>query len=276
MPRKNRFSLLLSACAFLLFGASAAQACECMLVSRTVLEEYDTSKLVLIARVASVEKAGKDAAYKQFGVNSTMAVVEKVFKGSIKVGDGVRLDQGGPGECIWAFNEEMVGRRYLLYLGSREERPEIWRVSVCGRSTDLSQATDDLSYLNKLGKVRGKTRISGTVAFEGETASGVGGRVIRIAGANKVHEVKTDEKGFYEIYDLPAGAYRFEIETPSGWTAESYYEPRSYTTNFDGRGEDESPKQFYIFLEKKKHVSFDLRFRIDKTVRGKTETGVKR
>jgi hypothetical protein len=245
-----------------------------MLVSRTVLEEYDDADMVLIVRVASVEKLverdDKDAGRPADRVSSTGAFVEKVFKGDVKAGDVVTLGQGGPGECIWAFEERMIGRRYLLYLGSREKSPKVWRVSVCSRSTSLDNAMDDLLYLNKLDEVRGKTRISGTVAFAGETKTGIGGRVVRIAGAKKVHEVKTDEKGFYEIYDLPAGAYRFEIETPAGWKAEPYDEPRSYTSNFDGRGEDKSPKKFYIFLKEKKHVSFDLRFEIDKTVRGKT------
>jgi hypothetical protein len=145
----------------------------------------------------------------------------------------------------------------------------LWEVYVCGRSASLNYAVDDLLYLNRLDEVRGKTRISGRVEFVGENKLGVGGRVIRITMANKVHEVKTDEKGFYEIYDLPAGAYQFEIETPAGWKAESFYEPRSYTMNFDGRGEDESPKRFYLFLADKKHVSFDLRFEVDKTMRSK-------
>lgn len=270
MSGNKCFTFLVIVCAVLLFGARAAKACECMPVKETVFDAYDAADIVVMARVASVEKAGKAAPYQVDGISSTRAVVEAAFKGSIKVGDELTLGQGDAGECVWAFNEQMIGRRYLFYLSSREASPKIWRVSVCGRSTSVHHALDDLRYLNRLDEVRGKTRISGRVAFVGGKELGVGGRVIRIARANKVHEVKTDEKGFYEIYDLPAGGYQFEIETPAGWKAESDLEPRSYTTNFDGRGEDESPKKFYLFLEDKKHISFDLRFEIDTTVRSKT------
>lgn len=267
MSGQKRFTFLLLAGALLLFGARAAQACECMLVSRTVLDSYDDAAVVVVARVASFHKTGENAAYKVDGISSTRMAVEKVFKGSVKIGEEMEFYQGDNGECAWAFSEQTLGRRYLLYLGSYKKGPKLWYISVCGRSTDVDNAIDDLQYLNRLGEVAGKTRISGRVEFVGENKSGVGGRIIRIAGADKVYEVKTDERGFYEIYDLPAGAYQFEIETPAGWKAESYYEPRSYTTNFDGRGEDESPKRFYIFLRDKKHVSFDLRFEIDKIVR---------
>jgi hypothetical protein len=269
MSHKKRFTFLVLACAVLLFGAREAKACECLLESRTVLDAYDDAALVVIARVASFEKAGKDSPYRVEGINSTRMVVEKVFKGGVKVGEEMDFRQGDAGECVWAFSEEMRGQRYLLYLSSRKEGQKLWYVFVCGRSTNVNQAIDDLRYLDRLDEVRGKTRISGRVALVGDAKEGVG-RTIRIRGANKIYEVKTDETGFYEIYDLPAGAYQLEIETPAGWKAESYYEPRSYTMNFDGRGEDESPKKFYIFLQDRKHVSFDLRFEIDKTVRSKT------
>jgi hypothetical protein len=268
MSYKKCSSLLLLICAALLFGAREAKACECRLEPITVLDEYDDAAVVVIARVASVKKSGNDAGHPVNRISSTGMVIEQVFKGGVKVGEELTFRQGDPGECVWAFDEKEIGWRYLLYLYSREENPKVWAVRVCGRSQSVDRASDDLLYLNRLDEVRGKTRISGTVTFvaHGDLPC-VGGRVIRIRGANKVHEVKTNERGVYEIYDLPPGAYRLEADTPPGWRVGGYF-PRTYTSNFDGRGEDLSPKQFYVFLEGGKHVSFDVRFEKDVAGRG--------
>ena len=65
--------------------------------------------------------------------------------------------------------------------------------------------------------MRGRTRISGTLSFAKETGESVAGRKIRIVGAGYSYEVKTDEKGVYEISDVPAGRYSVEPEIPPGW-----------------------------------------------------------
>jgi len=268
MQSKKCFSFLLLACAILLCGASVANACSCV-GSPTVLDAYDYADIVVITRAVSVEKADKDERYAVDGVRSTRMVVEEVFKGCVKVGDEMTFGQGGGADCIWTFNEQSLGKRYLFYLNSPQESREIWFAGGCGRSTGVDNATDDLLYLNRLDEVRGKTRISGMVEFLGDSNLGVGGRVIRISGANKVHTIKTNRKGVYEIYDLPPGRYLLEAETPTGWRAESYFLPTSYTSNFDGRGEEQSPKKFLIILEDKKHVGFVVRFEKDNTVRDK-------
>ncbi len=77
----------------------------------------------------------------------------------------------------------------------------------------MPYANDDLLYLNKLGKMRDKTRISGMIIFSGGDTPSAEGRKIRITGANKTQEVKTDEHGVYEIYDLPAGALQISGST---------------------------------------------------------------
>jgi hypothetical protein len=274
MSHKNLLSLLLPVCAFLLFGARVVQACSCG-PTPTVLDSYEGASAVVITRVVSVEKAEKAAAEGRMsdgeryvdGVKSTRMLIEKVYKGSLKAGDEITFGQGGGADCIWTFSEESVGQQFLFYLNSREKNPAIWYGFGCGRSSGVRYATDDLLYLNRLDKVRGKTRISGTVRFQAETHPSVGGRKIRLTGANKTYEVKTDEHGVYEIYDLPAGKYLIEPETPVGWKVNAYY--LSYTSSFAGGGEDKSPKKILIALEDKKHASLDLHFEIDNAVRGK-------
>lgn len=264
MSHKNCFSFLLLVFTVLIFGARGAQACSCA-AKPTVLEQYDLASVIIITKAVSVEKAEKAPGHS--GVRSTKMIVEKVFKGNLKLGDEITFAQGGGADCIWTFDEKDIDKQFLFYLNPTGKGSEIWIAGACGRSNVLEYAHDDLLYLNKLDKVRGKTRISGTVRFEKETDLSVEGRKLRIIGANKTYEVKTDKDGIYEIYDLPAGKYLIEPEIPIGWKL-NYYELR-YSSSFAGNEEEELTKKIPIILEDKKHAGLDIRFEIDNAIRGK-------
>ena len=288
MSRKKRLSFVLSAIVILFAGARLANACSCA-AKPTALDEYEWSGVVVIARAVSVEKAEAkeeeekkeerkeekaeeesdekaERAYSYGGVISTKMVVEKVFKGGLKIGDEMVFAQGGGADCIWTFDEKDVDKQYLFYLREIEREPKIWFAGTCGRSSLLEYAAEDLLYLNKLNKVRGKTRISGIIWFEEEGWS-VAGRKIRITGANKTYELKTDKNGVFEIYDVPAGKYLVETEVPAGWKLNSY--GVRHFSSFTRGEDDETLKRIPIMLEAKKHVSIDISFDIDNAIRGK-------
>lgn len=275
MNYKRYFSFLLLAGALLLFGARAAHACSCA-ARPTVLDAYEDAANVVVTRVVSVEKAERAAPEGQMsdgenyvdGVKSTRMLVERVFKGSLKAGDEITFGQGGGADCIWTFNEGSVGRQFLFYLNSREKNPTLWYGFVCGRSSGLEDAREDLLYLNRLDKVRGRTRIAGTIIkYENEGDWSIEGRRIRISGEKKTYEVKTDRHGVYEIYDLPAGKYLIEPETPAGWKVSQYY--LSTSSSFAPERENASWQKIPIILEAKKHASLDIHFEIDNSIRGK-------
>lgn len=275
MNYKRCFSFLLLVGAALLFGAEAAHACSCA-PRPTVLDSYEEADNVVITRVVSVEKAEKAAPEGHMsdgenyvnGVKSTRMLVERVFKGSLKAGDEITFGQGGGANCIWTFSEQNVGQQFLFYLSSREKNPKLWHGFDCGRSSGLEGAREDLLYLSRLDKVRGRTRISGTIIkYDGGGDWGVEGRRIRISGGKKTYEVKTDRHGVYEIYDLPAGKYLIEPETPAGWKVSRYY--LSTSSSFAQDREDGSGKKIPIILEEKKHASLNIRFEIDNAIRGK-------
>lgn len=268
MSYRKRLSFLLLACAVLLCGARAAHACECMPTPFSVGDAYVNARVIVIAKVESVNKEVRDAGRRADSVSSAEMIVEQVFKGDVKVGDKMTFRSGGPGECVAPFDERMIGRRYLLYLNSQEEPTKMWSVSICGRSNDVDRATADLLYLNRLDELRGRTLISGKVEFVGDSKLGVSGRLIRITGANKVHEVKTNEQGIYEILDLPPGTYLVEADTPPGWKVGGYF-PRSYRRNYGVQGEDQSPKKFQIVLGDNRHVFFDFSFDKDAAARAR-------
>lgn len=265
MKYKNRLPLLLTVFAVLfLFGSREAHACSCA-GRPTVLEAFEHAEVVVVARVASVEKVGPEKTAPEGriseggryvdGVKSTTMRVERVFKGGLKVGDEMTFAQGGGADCIWTFNEGAVGESFLFYLTPLKNSP-VWYAGTCGRSNGLEYAGDDLLYLNKLDRVRGKTRLSGTIEFEGAGGPAVGERVIRIVGEKQTYKVKTDAGGVYEIYDLPAGKYTVVPETPAGWKVDDY--------------RLEKPNAgIVVEVEDKRHAALDLSFEIDNAVRGK-------
>lgn len=284
------FFLSIIVCAFFLNVASAG-ACSCGR-QPTVLEAFDGSEVVIIARVISVEKVrlspkvdeaannlpearGETEENRHYvdGVRSATMVVEKVFKGSLKVGDEIVFGQGGGADCIWTFKEESVGDRALLYLATPKtlsdfpylpsKDPGLWFAFGCGRSKGLAGASDDLLYLENMSKLRGKTRISGRLGGWQNPDLSVKAKKIKIIGPKKTYEAKTNKDGVFEIYDLPPGKYFIEPEMPSGWKIDPYWLRYS-----PSEADLKSPKQVEIVLEPKKHAGVDISFAIDNTVRG--------
>jgi hypothetical protein len=278
---KQFFFLLLFFSGFLVIS-QPTRACSCG-PRPTVLDSYDRSDVVIIARAISLEKAPPDSEDRQYvdGIRATTMVVERVFKGNLKVRDELVFGQGGGADCIWTFNEKSVDEEFLFYLNSPEKfsdrsflpskDPNLWFAGGCGRSTGLEAANDDLLYLENMAKVRGKTRISGTIGGWQNPNLNVEGKKIRIIGPKKNYETKTDRNGVFEIYDLPPGKYLIEPEMPPGWKIDPYwvgYSPSVVRNDYD-EAELKSPKQVTIVLEPKKHAGVDIVFAIDNVVRGK-------
>ncbi len=275
-------AMLLSA--FIFSAAQTANACSCG-PRPTVLDSFEQAEEVVIVKVLSVEKV-EDTEERSYvdGVRSATLIVDKVFKGKLKVRDEIVFGQGGGADCIWTFNERSVGRQYLFYLTRPttftksdrvylpSEEPGLWFAFGCGRSTGLAGATEDLLYLENMSKRRGQTRISGSIGggFEYPDID-VEGKKIKIIGEKKTYETKTGKNGVFEIYDLAPGKYFIEPEVPVGWKINPYW--LRYSASLVG-GEFEQPekkslKQVAIMLEPKKHTSVDIVLDVDNFVRGR-------
>lgn len=269
---------LLFSTALILAVTKTANACSCA-PRPTVLDSFEGSDEVVIVRAVAVEKVqDKEGEHYVNDIKSTTMVVEKVFKGKLKVRDEIVFGQGGGGDCIWTFSEKSVGSQYLFYL----DRPEklspplpsrgegLWFAFTCGRLTGLENAAEDLLYLENLSKVRGKTRISGSLHSDYPQFA-LEGQNIKIIGPKKTYQTKTDKDGVFEIYDLPPGKYAIEPETPPGWKVD----PRwfRYSASIIGseirNPEIPLPKQAAVMLEPKKHASVYIAITIDNYVRGR-------
>jgi hypothetical protein len=245
-----------------------ASACTCGPYP-TVLQAFDGSDEVVIVRGISVEKF-KTTNFE--GVRSTMMIVEKVFKGKLKVREEIIVGQGGGADCISGFSEKAVGDQFLLYLKRPENHPywkwivrdpNEWFVSICDRSRELTNVGDDLLYLEKIDNVRGKTRISGSINRWKDLGSDAEGVTIKIIGAQQTYETKTNKDGVFEIYDLPAGKYIIEPIAPSGWTIPPWLGFFSSSIVEEKVGPEPKlklPKQVAIMLEPNKHAGIEIFF----------------
>ncbi len=184
-----------------LLSAPAAFACSCA-ESPTVDREFAWAKNVAVMKLNSVNKG--PTGY----IVSSVLSIEKVFKGNLKAGAEHFLAQGSGADCIWTFNEDQIGQDFLFYLAD-----ETAIASTCSRSNEISRAAADIKYLEKIGEVRRRTRISGMVRkYDRAVLEGQEGRLvaldehpIRIIGAGRDLRIKTDENGVYEVYGLPPG-----------------------------------------------------------------------
>jgi len=250
------FAFALALC--ILSSSNNAKACSCF--SPTDARwAFDESENVGIFQIQTVEKyAAGEKGYGYNGYKQATLKVQKVFKGKIEGGNRFVFRQGGNGDCVLPFDENLVGKEMLLYLGKKPKKNELWEVFICSRSQFKESASADLYYLENIKKHQGKTRVSGTLtkrtrpSFKGEKGSFefLSGININITGEGKNINLKTDTNGVYEIYDLPQGKY---IITPD---------------KIDGFRFSDSKSSEEIELGKESHEGVDFGFEVDNQISG--------
>ncbi|MBC8029917.1 MAG: carboxypeptidase regulatory-like domain-containing protein [Pyrinomonadaceae bacterium] len=223
---------------------------------------------MVIARAISFEKVSDQSELPIIGtrVLTTTMEVEKVFKGKLRVGDKMVFGQGNGIRCTHVFYEDDVGKEYLFYLHWPPKDENLWYEFGLGRSHRLEYAADDLLYLNKMDKMRGRTRISGVLDVDGDGLSSEG-QTIRIIGKNKTHMAKTDKNGVYELYDVPPGRYVLAPELKAGWKVEEFRLTRPFTRSELMNGTNASNRVAFT-LRSRRHFGVDMRLELSNHVSG--------
>ncbi len=110
----------------------------------------------------------------------------------------------------------------LLYL-DKSNKSGVWYYPACTRSSWTKEGIADIKYIENLNECSWKNSFiwNGlsryTYSNQYSNYQPLPNRSIQISGNGKNIEVKTDENGFYEIYDLPAGKYKINVENIEGY-----------------------------------------------------------
>ena len=255
------------------FVASAqfAQACSCA-INDTVDKTFVQVPNIAVFKVQAVEKyAEGEKGYGYGGIKQSRLTVEKVFKGNLKVGQELIFSQGGGADCIWTFDDESIGEEFLFYLGAKpidnkssekiiastgqfpRSVSNVWAAFTCSRSGSVKYRNADLKYLENISSVRGKTRLSGmlnqyiSASTEDEESKSnlLSGYKVKISGNGKNIELKTDENGVYEIYDLLPGKYKVTPEIINGYKAIS---DNATSVTVEIKPKSHTEKDFYYHI----------------------------
>jgi len=191
-----------------------AWACQCASWP-SAREAWDDSPLVFIGRVERTKMVVVASEYGPAGQQVANVRVEEAFKG-VEAGQEVTLHQP-VNSCSPNYAE---GERILFYLHPTKEA-KAWVAEGCHRSRPVAGAADDLLFLHALPESLKRTRLSGEVElYEQSPAEGfrrqrpLAGVRAAIAGQSGATEAITDGDGVYEVYGLPAGTCKVEINVP--------------------------------------------------------------
>lgn len=253
MKKNWKPSVILAAVlAALLALPAIVAACSCY-PAGTVDTKFDGSQDVAVFKVQSIQKYSRSdldrGEYGVDGIKSAKLSVERVFKGTLKVGDQLTFRQGQGGNCVWTFTAENIGEEFLFYLGEEAGKEEsgVWHASECSGSGELFSAMADISYIEEISSVRGKTRVSGFLTQRFDSATGevpwvhkpLAGRMVRIRGNGRDIRLKTDTNGVYEVYGLPPGDYTITPGKIAGYRSGNMDEAGARRIELKARGHSE-------------------------------------
>lgn len=207
---------LLFASAFLLFAfVTQAVACSCAGDVRPC-EAYGDASAVFVGTVTfsksiDVKRAGYDTTERLVRFH-----VDRAIR-NVKDSDIEVQTAWGEAACGYGFR---LGGQYLVYAYSNHDK--VLGTSICTRTRPLSNAAEDLEFIEALSKAPPGGTISGEVGLRRPAQPDVypwppvKDVKILIKGPDKQFERKTDSEGKFSISGLTPGTYKVSIELPDG------------------------------------------------------------
>jgi hypothetical protein len=264
-----------------LIAPVAVFACSCS-ERQNLQKEFESSALVFKGKITAIEGPKPQTETNPFGNSgSSSVIVERVYKGALKIGDRLTFTRGNGVNCNYTFGDSDVGQTWLFYLDEQypksvfDEASGKWKeteeltnsVSFCGRSGEISTSGHDLAYLDNLEKFKGKNRLSGKLMY-GRDLPNISGMRVKIIGKRKTYVARVVESSFFEIYDIPNGEYLVEFETPEGWKLSDNFS--SEFTDHPGRFANEGLKknQRRVFMTDG-HYGLDFALEPDTLITGR-------
>jgi hypothetical protein len=206
----------------LLFVAASAWACDCG-AWPSAKGAWETSPVVFLGHVERTEQEFDKLApplrdHLQYrGRQTAWVKVDEAFKG-VQVGAELRLEQPAH-NCAPKFR---AGERVTFYLHPAKEQGA-WEAYGCHRTREATLSADDLLFLRALPSSSRRSRLSGEVELYENAMEepfrrmrGLSGIPVRIQGDGRLIKAITNADGVYEVYDLPEGVYRVDVDLPEG------------------------------------------------------------
>jgi hypothetical protein len=201
-------------------------ACSCA-DSRTVQDEFTASPIVATATLTSFDEL--DRIVEGSNVYRTVAAVmtiETVYKGNVRTNQTIRILDGGGGECSRSFVREKIGQKFLFFTGPPTKVGNLkgllhW-ISTCSRSARIEEAAPDLNYLDNRAMLTGKTRLSGSIKRFSPDPPSLSGLKVTVTGPNFERTAETNERGFFELWNLPPGKYKVAFIVPARLRVAAY------------------------------------------------------
>ena len=258
---------------FLSLTPVAVYACSCGPIP-LVLDEFSRSDEILVGKVVSINKIEPDYQNYPSGIKSADFLITRTYKGNVKPGTTIEIENGNGVFCVWTFNEKSVGDEMLLYSPKGNDRRYL---STCSRSAHIEYAGIDLLYLDRLSEVKGKTRVSGRISYEYAPTSLIGKKVlskkVRIVGRGRKFTLTADSNGVYETYGLPPGRYYIAPEIEPGWkiyrSSLQFAPDAPYFFEYPYSPEDVTDNRYFFLVKAGGHTQIDFKYSIDNSIRGK-------
>lgn len=268
MTKFQRKFLLLLGLVWLPFLSSDVFACSCTSYP-TPYRAFQESDTVFIGKVAGVsDSSGNELSRGKFTEIRNAVMTERqnydlIFRFEtqeiLKGANAPQVDiPTSLNMCQFGFE---LGETYLVYAYKRDDGS--FRTSIfCWRTTELTEAQDDLYFLRGLLEKRPEPRIYGSVKKEEKDAATDNYRVTYLEGikviaqrGKKIYTTVTDKNGLFSFDKLPNGTYKVYPKL----TAEMSYSIFP-VQQFDLTARDESFRNTYqIYSGRNGYTEFTIR-----------------
>jgi hypothetical protein len=208
----KRRLLHLLALTLLITFSKTISACICSEYGTPVCAAYWRADVVFVGQLRDITPPQSTPS----GVIPTATlhfVVEEAFRGVNTQEVDVTTLSGT--DCDMPFGKSL---HYLVYASRDSEKNRLF-AGLCGRTTTLQHASEDLNYLRTLKQQGVPESISGRVALQKyQPMSGV---KVEVQGVGKVFETTTDKEGNYSVSLNRSGSYTVKILVPDAVLAMS-------------------------------------------------------
>ena len=204
MKKQFRMSLLLAALAWVLVPLSAA-ACDCGYAGAPC-KAFEKTPTVFVGRVVKISTIDlKTASGDDYKDRLVSFEVERSYRG-LTTKTAVVLS-GWNSDCGYRFQE---GVRYLVYAYPHSPTAKL-TTSICTRTRPLSEASEDLEYLEKKDDPSRGAGIEGMIEeldAKGQAVGSLEGIRVLVEGPAGRQTAVTQKDGRFRLWGLSPGRYR--------------------------------------------------------------------